>query len=791
MKSKRENGYIIKLYKAINSNYSAYVPRKTDFLVWMNFDGMRIKRIYSFDDYRKSIDIEEIISHEQDNVEMASERQKLYLYHYKKNEKDIFDSQKYKKYPLVIITMINFALTTPEIDILNNAVKSAIDENQKENSNILIDYEILGTLSSHDYVIIFRSNTYKIINKIIFSFRMSQDLVKKEISTTYSILAIEKSNIEYWIGDDELYASIRISLNAKKNPEEIIQKIKGIETSYTTYGKFDIGLEGTLYKQDINSFFELFNKENGIFSGKSADIYMTNTRFLDRKDISLEKKLNKESNVGEKKDLNIETDFGYIQEIVPGVEEARKIIERLNNCSLSDKLKQSFLRLVFRIYQSKISIYSARNSAPFFELLDGMMKYVEKSEENYGCQDDITEIITAVNIMLDNRISANSRDFEMPQSTLRFSGSAFKLLSAYTNVIVDLKQIIDKEDKNYECYAFVAADIDSKVTIESFLCAGESVQLLYIKIPIDIMFNVQYMIPWIAHELGHFLKFDKIFLDRKEAYFQSVFAAFRAVALPYMKRQLPYNFYGVCDIKICPFFSECNTMQECKFLDLDLYSEIVKQYWNIFIIQSGCESTDICKIPENKKREIYEQMCMCCDAVVDAFDEATADMFMIRILNISDSLEYLKILDEYFKNNGISYETDELDLDENIFVRISSVLMFFEGIEDKADIIDRVFNLKLERIIEQAEILNVQAICRKIMEYDIDYQIISFYLCQYLRHFIKEHIDKVLAQKDLKDKKEKICIAYNNIKQGEDFDSYINFVEKYEDENKNVSLQNR
>lgn len=49
---------------------------------------------------------------------------------------------------------------------------------------------------------------------------------------------------------------------------------------YTTFGKFDMGIEGNVY-EDKSKFLDLYENPQ-IFSGMEKNIYMTNTRFLNR-----------------------------------------------------------------------------------------------------------------------------------------------------------------------------------------------------------------------------------------------------------------------------------------------------------------------------------------------------------------------------------------------------------------------------------------------------------------------------------------------------------------------------
>lgn len=51
MQEGNENGYIVKLYRALLSDYSRLDYEKFDFISWMNFTGIKIIPIDKFSDF--------------------------------------------------------------------------------------------------------------------------------------------------------------------------------------------------------------------------------------------------------------------------------------------------------------------------------------------------------------------------------------------------------------------------------------------------------------------------------------------------------------------------------------------------------------------------------------------------------------------------------------------------------------------------------------------------------------------------------------------------------------------
>lgn len=141
MQEGNENGYIVKLYRALLSDYSRLDYEKFDFISWMNFTGIKIIPIDKFSDFESG----SFNQMAEDSIFMNThfERQKILIY----NSEEIINSDSYydsifedclnndlnsksliTQYPLLTMIMINF-YDSANIDF--NNLKAFLDKDLK------------------------------------------------------------------------------------------------------------------------------------------------------------------------------------------------------------------------------------------------------------------------------------------------------------------------------------------------------------------------------------------------------------------------------------------------------------------------------------------------------------------------------------------------------------------------------------------------------------------------------------------------------------------------------------
>lgn len=786
------SGYIVKLYKAVSSHKKIDILDEMDYLVWMNYDGMTIKKIDEFIEYQKSLDVANL-----GIADKTCERQKIYLYS-NSSTNIFFDTNDMSpNMPLIVITMINFVREKADLEcvqgLINKALYSVNVESSEEvsapNIEEKVKYEIMGTLSSYDYVIVFRGESYTYINNILSQMRILSISQKCPINLTYSILGIARGKEGEWNGDKGVSGSVRVSLSPDYSPEKLFEELSTLNTApnskimedlryYTTFGKYDMGIEGKVL--DAERFVNLFSKD-GALSEASERIYATNTRFLNYKQVAGTLASEGEPSVG---DETIKLDESVSKEF-------NERLKQLQTSVVSEEVKQSVLRLILRMYQVAISIYP-NNIKQYLRLLDGLISLIKKKGQLSHCQELLADIVTALNILLDNQVSANIRDFEVPQSNLRFSGASYKLLIAYSNVINSLTKIINTykavNDNKHDYYVFVTVDIDTKISSRIFFPTDEEIRFLHIRIPVELMYDVEYALPWLTHEMGHFFRtFERV--HRNRAYFRSVFSMFLTMVPQYIRLDNGEGYrvmrhIQICDARCCSKFEVCNNVKECYFKRFDDYEQLLINYWGMFISYAGYKRESYYKIEDRKKGLYIQEMKEVCHLVKNAYEEAIADIFMLTILGIKQGNQYLKIIIKYFWYNQITISNE---LSGNIVIRIIAVLMyiFSSSLSPEKILLNKKsmdsFQNYIKEVKTESDSEDINKLCTVILNKCNLYPAAQI-LCKFLIEFVGKKTDDFFGQnEDIKKGREKIYNHYCQIiKSPKDFGNYINFIKEFQ-----------
>lgn len=652
------NGYLIKFYKQISGIgfQGNDILSQTDFLLWLNFDGMKVYNIEHFIEYEtKSISAKSVVADDQtcEKLDANAQRQKLLLFREndsKKSVMNIFDveSDNMRKLPLISITTINF-MENKNVDAKRRIVRlGEILKKYRIVYGINLEFELLGTLSSHDLVLVMRSNKYNAISQALLYL---QEQAKKEefiLSKMYTITGIDIKNKENWT-EENVKVSLQISVNSCVSPKEIIEvfdaenrKQNIFKTDYVAVicGKYDLYIEGEVL--DIKKFPELFIN-NGIFSADNDSIYHTKTQFLyDTRTEFFENLEFEHTSSNQSDDISRE-------ELNNRYNNTIKMLEQMN---ISKSLEPSIIRLIIRSYQVNKSIFSTGIIGnKFDETLLAFLYLIWHYGQNPSAQEIFAEIVNSLNMLLDNRISVNVPDFETPQSTLRFSGSSARILLAYSNYIDKLVEIVIKSKENSDrCpdyVVYMTADSGAKLTAKVYFPQCKKIRLININIPVNMFYDMKYVIPWITHELGHFVRASWLRCERNVFYMETV--------LEYLKNSHKIDF-GEEMVKYgCDIFKELyeKIKEEGEELSFSKCKEMVRTclYASYFERNSLVSHCSLDKIQSDK--EIIEKIC---ELVQHAFEEAIADVFMISILQIETLEHYLDIVCGYLKLSNVSFD---------------------------------------------------------------------------------------------------------------------------------------
>ena len=102
-----------------------------------------------------------------------------------------------------------------------------------------------------------------------------------------------------------------------------------------------------------------------------------------------------------------------------------------------------------------------------------------------------------------------------------------------------------------------------------------------------------------------------------------------------------------------------------------------------------------------------------CQQIRDAYDEAVADVFMLKILNIQQNMKYFKILVKYFGNNRITINNQ---LPTNIVIRVLAIIMLISrAADDNPYECQSEIQLNINNIINTTDSEDIKNLCRVIL----------------------------------------------------------------------------
>jgi len=676
VKSSDNNGYIIKFYRIMDRSKVDKILT-FDYYCWGWFDGIKVINVKHILDYQtKSLDFNDL-----DVIDKECHRQKLLIYN-NKNDNGVLNKDNYQEMPLLSVTIVNLSKKIQSKESLENYLTSIKDEYFKHSK---FEYAVFGVLSANNFVIACRSNNYFDIKRFIFAIR--EYLYTSGVYTVFGVLNDLEILKKNWKESYNLKAHIQLSTQPSYSPKDINKYINSFtEPSLhldcsLLVGKKDCAVSCDIDINDTDSIkkFVEFTFNKGFYSeynGKSSPVVSTSTNFLyDNK-------------------LFENLDFNEIstQEIVSKVddsikcqhESAKTLYEKWNKSIETDmkgKLSNNFIyefkRLALRTYQllcgcEKNSITSLdviEGIGKFFELTKTIAKTIDKNDINSNAASShLSTIISgllALNTLLDNREVNEFHEFESPRSNIIFTGNSFKLIEFYSIYARDVILLLKKWDKftgsndnSKSNYFFLTTDGYSEVTVTRLFLSSENSRLLNARVPTELLYTPYYTMCMLAHELGHFSKVGWDRTTRNRYFTLSVIFALilKESDLNLDRPQLAKVFFS--------YYDNLNSYDTNFKNFTDLIKKNIKVTLNT-IVDS-----------EFDKNNMVEQFISIIDGdiyvIQDAFREAPADMFMIKVLQIEEPIAYLKIAINYFVYMGYNCRV----LSKNIVLRLSAVLFY-------------------------------------------------------------------------------------------------------------------
>lgn len=783
------NGYIVRLYKREANISDITILNDSMFLTWMNFDCMDIVKVHRFQDYNNSVDLADV-----NDREIYTARQKFFIYNLNMDEKEISfcakgeellsTAETLKDFPLITLTMLNIQQNMDSSDSLSDGsqcrkeLQVFLKETCLQHENVR--GQLYGSLSTYDYVLVFRGNDYREIDDILSACRermLSKDIVFNKM---YTIAGIDYRYVNAWKVDG-LKVSVRLSCKSDVTECSLLNNaMLGVALHkpeiYSILGQYDFDIIGTV--KSAEKFVALFLND-GLLSGKWDNIHKTNTRFLHMRSIPASDVRQGISVSGPEKRKN------KFKENVEMPKEFRDLYDKIEG--LSPSLREALSRLILRTFQVIITTNHSKMSGNLKRKLHDFLDFIychQRDKENLAVEEDKIQdvyagMISTFNLLLDNRISAGISDFETPQQVLRYSGSSMKVLIAYSSYVDRLLEILEHNKNNenraheekdaLKYIAFVTAEPVTRVSATVSLSYSRQYRFINISIPIDLLFEVDNVLAWITHEAGHFIRAGWNRRERNAAYKRSVGRGLAEKLMPYKSSAFETRFQEATH-EMKPEYLMMEREQDGEEgKKFDDYRKKVKEFFQAAIVQYTQNYNREFRIPYDRARDLYDDLEEITSSLQRIYEEAIADMFMLQVLGIKELAEYLKIHEAYFHRIDI----DVNNLPQETISRIIAVSIVIAGIApDDYEGIKTYFSGACSMCSDDG----ILPILKGLRDYS------NYYLLEplvfFLISYVKSGLESLLEEEKIKVNWQKIKDSYTSVKRGR-FEDYIQFVLQY------------
>lgn len=742
-------GYIVKLYKKMFNAPKKATIRDAMFMTWMNFDCMDIMKVSGFREFNKSL-----IPSELKEREKYESRQKLFLYPISKTQEFLLDGQGLEELPLITLSIMDVRChTTQNFAERRKHLCECLKDDLKGREGVCGD--IYGSLSIYECVLVLRGNSYEELARMILDYQKSLLRHGIIINKTYTIAGINLRYLSFWKPEPDSEVSIRVSCSTRID-SQYLRKSKAIKDAlkpgyriFSVMGKYDFDIIGKI--NSLDAFVELF-LDNGALSPANTDIHKTNTRFMSLETDGLN---------GETKDLQNDPEKKDVGEIDSELDCYISNYTELEG--LSSSIRESLLRLILRLYQARITVSHDGIKNDLKNILDSFLEFLRIHQYENERQDEFGCMINCLNLLLDNRISACIPEFETPQNVLRYSGTSLRVLLAYADFVKRLFSILQTyKEQNHQILRYVplvTTDTGAKITATVYLSYCTAYRFININIPVDLLFEVQDVLPWLTHEVGHFIRAGWRRSERNEAYFWSVSRVINYMLEPYKVKEVNNQLGSSGKMQVS------DGSEGEKF---DAYREYVCQFFQNIIYRFVFEYNRKIQIPYNQARSLFDKTREITDILQKVYEESIADIFMIQVLEIDSLTEYLQIQSAYYRH--INMEKVILPL-ANIS-RIMSVSIVIAGL----DMMDyKGIRGYFENFYKECQCEELKPIAEQLSRYRSYYMIEN--LVVFLNEKVKEGLNNTIKDKNISRICERLRKTYRSLR-SERFEAFLGFVEE-------------
>lgn len=744
-------GYIIKLYKKIVNAPQMAAIQEAMFITWTNFDCMDVLPVSDFQNFSRSLAVNDLKEREK-----YDSRQKLFLYPVSAEQKLLSpDNGNLENFPLITLTVLDLKRPSGiDSESYKSKLCRCLEDCLAEEKDI--KGQIYGCLSIYDYALVMRGNSYAKLEHALVSYRT--ELLKAGICIrrTYTITGMNLKHRSAWREDASLRVSIRLSCTSQVTNESLM-KNDSIHTAlkpgyqvYSVLGKYDYDIVGEI--GDTDKFIELFLDE-GVLSPTRTGIQKTNTRFMFHGEPQ-------SSLLPDSSDAPLNTNTAEEK-----LDDFIQRCEKLNG--LCPSIRESLLRLILRLFQASTTINDERMRNSLTDTLDCFLDFLYIHQSESDQQDNFAQMINCFNLLLDNRVTASMSDFETPQNVLRYSGANLKVLLAYATYVEKLLFILqfykDQKGGHIRYVPLVTTDTGAKITATVFMSSCAKYRFLNINIPDDLLFDVQNVLPWLTHEVGHFIRAGWSRKKRNDAYFWSM----SRVAAKMLDAYIANDYMPSSDASSMDTFLALPVPEGEEGTKFDQYRDFVCQYYQSILLRCTYDYNEKLQIPQSHTGILMDSLEDIAVILQKIYEEAMADIFMIHILGIDDLNEYLRIQYAYYEH--INQSSGNLPL-ENIsrIIAVSIIIKEWEQ-QDYEDIKE-----KFDRLYHENENTKMEPLLNQLKVYE-DYYMIEP-LVIFLRRVVGSGLECLLREDRISAICKHLREQYKNLRT-DDFNTFLEFID--------------
>ena len=741
------DGYIVKLYKKIVNAPKKATIREAMFMTWTNFDCMDVLPVSGFQGFTRSLESGDLKEREK-----YDSRQKLFLYPVS-TEQGLLSPDSCASLPLITLTVLD--LDKPvNMDAANyrNKLCQYMEECLRQEEHV--KGQLYGCLSIYDYALVLRGDSYTKLEHMLAAYRRSLIRAGVCFRKTYTISGLNLEQRHAWKEPSGLKVSVRLSCTSQMTAE-YFKEDKRIRAAmhegyevFSVLGKYDYDIVGEV--RDTDKFVQLFWDE-GALSPANTAIHKTNTRFMLQEDWEASHE-----------------SYPLGGELPTAERVLNDFIRRESSLTrLCPSIQESLLRLILRLFQTGTSINDKRMRENLWDALDCFLDFLSIHQAESDQQDEFARMINCFNLLLDNRVTASMSDFETPQNVLRYSGANLKVLLAYASYVEKLFFILqsykDRKKEHLRYVPLVTADTGAKITATIYLSSCPKYRFININIPVDLLFEVQNVLPWLTHEVGHFIRAGWNRQKRNAAYFWSMSRVMSRMLESYIADGYMPTGADTSSMENFLKASESEGQEGAKF---DSYRNSVCQFYQSIFIRCTYDYNEKVQIPYSHTGVLLNKIEEIAVILQKIYEESIADIFMIHILGITDLDEYLQIQHAYYEH--INRSSVYLPLaNVSRIIAVSIVIrkwnpQDYEGIKKG-----------FSKIYDSRQNDDMELMLRQLKEYDL------YYMIEPLLVFAKQTVEKglkSLLEEEVSDICEWLRQHYQKLKTG-DFEAFLNFID--------------